>query len=65
MFDDVKVQRARWDAPKGIILSDGMLPEEFSMHTAETLRSGGPYAVLEPIFDVVQKYCIVPRWKAP
>lgn len=35
-------------------MSDGeLLPEEFSMHTAETLRAGGPWgqAFPEPIFD--------------
>ncbi|WP_154115886.1 single-stranded-DNA-specific exonuclease RecJ [Vibrio cincinnatiensis] len=39
---------------KGILLSDGELkPEEFSMHTAETLRAGGPWgqAFPEPLFD--------------
>ncbi|EOA6549629.1 single-stranded-DNA-specific exonuclease RecJ [Vibrio vulnificus] len=41
-------------ALKGIVLSDGELkPEEFSMHTAELLRSAGPWgqAFPEPIFD--------------
>ncbi len=41
-------------ALKGVILSDGELkPEEFSMHTAELLRSAGPWgqAFPEPVFD--------------
>ncbi|HFQ5017343.1 single-stranded-DNA-specific exonuclease RecJ [Vibrio vulnificus] len=41
-------------ALKGIVLSDGELkPEEFSMYTAELLRSAGPWgqAFPEPIFD--------------
>ncbi len=39
---------------KGIVLSDGELtPEEFSMHTAELLRSAGPWgqAFPDPLFD--------------
>ena len=39
---------------KGIILSDGELtPEAFSIHTAELLRSAGPWgqAFPEPVFD--------------
>ncbi len=39
---------------KGVILTDGeLLPEEFSMYTAETLRAGGPWgqAFPEPMFD--------------
>ena len=39
---------------KGVILSDGELqPEEFSMHTAQMLRDGGPWgqAFPEPLFD--------------
>jgi single-stranded-DNA-specific exonuclease len=54
MFDDVVRKELGETALKGIILSDGeLLPEEFSMHTAETLRSGGPWgqAFPEPIFD--------------
>ncbi|GLT20160.1 ssDNA exonuclease RecJ [Vibrio zhanjiangensis] len=52
---DIAVQAELDDAAlKGIILSDGELkPEEFSMHTAEQLRSAGPWgqAFPEPIFD--------------
>lgn len=39
---------------RGVVLSDGELkPEEFSMNTAEMLRSGGPWgqAFPEPVFD--------------
>ena len=39
---------------KGVVLSDGeLLPEEFSMHTAQMLRDGGPWgqAFPEPLFD--------------
>ncbi|MGO2318363.1 MAG: single-stranded-DNA-specific exonuclease RecJ [Vibrio toranzoniae] len=54
LFNDVVKNELGETALKGIILSDGeLLPEEFSMHTAETLRSGGPWgqAFPEPIFD--------------
>ncbi len=54
LFDSV-VRQALDDAMlKGVILTDGELtPEEFSMNTAEILRSGGPWgqAFPEPIFD--------------
>jgi len=54
LFDEIVKQELDEAALKGIILSDGELkPEEFSMHTAETLRAGGPWgqAFPEPIFD--------------
>lgn len=41
-------------ALKGVLLSDGeLLPEDFSMYTAETIRAGGPWgqAFPEPLFD--------------
>ncbi len=54
LFDAVVRQDLDDAMLKGIILTDGELtPEEFSMHTAETLRAGGPWgqAFPEPIFD--------------
>ncbi|MFV0449541.1 MAG: single-stranded-DNA-specific exonuclease RecJ [Vibrio sp.] len=54
LFDEVVRQDLDDAMLKGVILSDGELkPEEFSMHTAETLRAGGPWgqAFPEPIFD--------------
>ncbi len=54
LFDAVVRQDLDDALLKGIILTDGELtPEEFSMHTAETLRAGGPWgqAFPEPIFD--------------
>ncbi|WP_104024305.1 single-stranded-DNA-specific exonuclease RecJ [Vibrio hyugaensis] len=54
MFDDVVKKELDEAALKGVIMSDGELkPEEFSMHVAEQLRSGGPFgqAFPEPIFD--------------
>ncbi|MGR4989496.1 single-stranded-DNA-specific exonuclease RecJ [Vibrio rotiferianus] len=54
LFDDVVKKELDEAALKGVILSDGELkPEEFSMHVAEQLRSGGPFgqAFPEPIFD--------------
>ncbi|KAB0304573.1 single-stranded-DNA-specific exonuclease RecJ [Vibrio fortis] len=54
LFDEAVKQDLGETALKGIILSDGeLLPEEFSMHTAEFLRAGGPWgqAFPEPIFD--------------
>ncbi|MDN3609060.1 single-stranded-DNA-specific exonuclease RecJ [Vibrio ostreicida] len=54
LFDQVVKQELDDAALKGVILSDGeLLPEEFSMHTAEILRAGGPWgqAFPEPIFD--------------
>ncbi|KIF50695.1 single-stranded-DNA-specific exonuclease RecJ [Vibrio owensii] len=53
-FDDVVKKELDEAALKGVIMSDGELkPEEFSMHVAEQLRSGGPFgqAFPEPIFD--------------
>ena len=41
-------------ALKGVILSDGELkPEEFSMHVAELLRSGGPWG------QAFQSHCLM------
>ncbi|EPR4993068.1 single-stranded-DNA-specific exonuclease RecJ [Vibrio navarrensis] len=54
LFDQVVKQELDEAALKGIILSDGELqPEQFSMHTAEMLRSAGPWGqgFPEPIFD--------------
>ncbi|KIF45511.1 ssDNA exonuclease RecJ [Vibrio owensii 47666-1] len=54
LFDDVVKKELDEAALKGVIVSDGELkPEEFSMHVAEQLRSGGPFgqAFPEPIFD--------------
>lgn len=54
LFNQTVEQELDEAALKGVILSDGELrPEEFSMHTAHVLRSGGPWgqAFPEPIFD--------------
>lgn len=54
LFDQVVKQELDEAALKGSILSDGELqPEQFSMHTAEMLRSAGPWGqgFPEPIFD--------------
>ncbi len=54
LFDDVVKKELDEAALKGVIMSDGELkPEEFSMHVAEQLRSGGPFgqAFPDPIFD--------------
>ncbi|MGC9460912.1 single-stranded-DNA-specific exonuclease RecJ [Vibrio genomosp. F10] len=54
LFDQVVKQELDDNALKGVILSDGeLLPEQFSMHTAESLRAGGPWgqAFPEPMFD--------------
>lgn len=54
LFDQVVREELDDAALKGIVLSDGeLVPEEFSMHTAELIRSGGPWgqAFPEPIFD--------------
>ncbi|RJX70736.1 single-stranded-DNA-specific exonuclease RecJ [Vibrio sinensis] len=54
LFDEAVREDLDDAALKGVILSDGELkPEEFSMHTAELLRSGGPWgqAFPEPLFD--------------
>ncbi|HDY7867085.1 TPA: single-stranded-DNA-specific exonuclease RecJ [Vibrio vulnificus] len=54
LFDQLVKRELDEAALKGIVLSDGELkPEEFSMHTAEMLRSAGPWgqAFPEPIFD--------------
>ena len=54
LFDEVVRQELDDAMLKGVILTDGELkPEEFAMHTAETLRAGGPWgqAFPEPIFD--------------
>jgi single-stranded-DNA-specific exonuclease len=53
-FDDIVRSSIDETALKGVLLSDGeLLPEEFSMYTAETLRAGGPWgqAFPEPLFD--------------
>ncbi|NAX20196.1 single-stranded-DNA-specific exonuclease RecJ [Vibrio sp. V39_P1S14PM300] len=54
LFDLAVKQDLDDAALKGVVLSDGELkPEEFSMHVAEMLRSGGPWgqAFNEPVFD--------------
>ncbi|EPM7908478.1 single-stranded-DNA-specific exonuclease RecJ [Vibrio alginolyticus] len=54
LFDEVVKKELDEAALKDVIMSDGELkPEEFSMHVAEQLRSGGPFgqAFPEPIFD--------------
>ncbi|WED21385.1 single-stranded-DNA-specific exonuclease RecJ [Vibrio sp. JC009] len=53
-FDQAVRNVLEEDALKGVILTDGeLLPEEFSMLTAEQLRSGGPWGqnFPEPVFD--------------
>jgi single-stranded-DNA-specific exonuclease len=53
-FDDEVRSELDETALKGVILSDGeLLPEEFSMLTAEQLRNGGPWGqnFPEPVFD--------------
>ncbi|WGY47859.1 single-stranded-DNA-specific exonuclease RecJ [Vibrio sp. ABG19] len=54
LFDQVVRQDLDEALLKGVILTDGELtPEEFSMHTAEMLRAGGPWgqAFPEPVFE--------------
>lgn len=54
LFDEAVKNELDEAVLKGVIVSDGELkPEEFSMHTAELLRSGGPWgqAFPEPLFD--------------
>ncbi|MFH0256071.1 single-stranded-DNA-specific exonuclease RecJ [Vibrio rumoiensis] len=54
LFDLAVREELDESALEGVILSDGELkPEEFSMHTAEELRAGGPWgqAFPEPMFD--------------
>ncbi|MGJ7095196.1 single-stranded-DNA-specific exonuclease RecJ [Vibrio hannami] len=53
-FDQAVRKELDETALKGVILSDGELqPEEFSMATAEQIRSGGPWGqnFPEPVFD--------------
>lgn len=53
-FDQLVREELHESALKGVILSDGeLLPEEFSMHTAQQLRDSGPWgqAFPEPLFD--------------
>ncbi len=53
-FDRSVREELNESALKGVILSDGeLLPEEFSMHTAQLLRDAGPWgqAFPEPLFD--------------
>ena len=54
LFDEAVKQDLDEAALKGVILSDGeLIPENFSLYTAEALRSGGPWGqgFPEPIFD--------------
>lgn len=54
LFDLAVREELDESALEGVVLSDGELtPEEFSMHTAELLRAGGPWgqAFPEPVFD--------------
>jgi single-stranded-DNA-specific exonuclease len=54
LFDQVVRETLDESSLKGVLLSDGeLLPEDFSLHTAEILRSGGPWgqAFPEPLFD--------------
>ncbi|MDB1124826.1 single-stranded-DNA-specific exonuclease RecJ [Vibrio algarum] len=54
LFDQLVRDELDESALQGVILSDGELkPEEFSMHTANQLREGGPWGqnFPEPIFD--------------
>ncbi|CCN48030.1 Single-stranded-DNA-specific exonuclease recJ [Vibrio nigripulchritudo MADA3029] len=54
LFDEAVRQDLNEASLKGVVMSDGeLLPEEFSMHVAETLRGAGPWgqAFPEPIFD--------------
>lgn len=49
LFDQLVREELDEAALKGIILSDGELkPEEFSLHTAELLRAGGPWGQAFP-----------------
>ena len=53
-FDELVRAELDESALQGVILSDGELqPEEFSMHTAQQLREGGPWGqnFPEPVFD--------------
>lgn len=53
-FDDVVRESVEEEALTGVVLSDGeLMPEEFTLGTAEILRAGGPWgqAFPEPIFD--------------
>ncbi|WP_105902180.1 single-stranded-DNA-specific exonuclease RecJ [Vibrio gangliei] len=54
LFDQAVREELDESALEGVLLSDGeLMPEEFSMHTAELLRAGGPWgqAFPEPLFD--------------
>ncbi len=54
LFDQIVRDEIDEAALKGVVLTDGELkPEEYSMHTAELLRSSGPWgqAFPEPLFD--------------
>jgi single-stranded-DNA-specific exonuclease len=54
LFDEAVRDELDDASLKGVVLSDGELkPEEFSLHTAELLRAGGPWGqgFAEPIFD--------------
>lgn len=54
LFDQAVRDEIDEAALKGIVLSDGeLLPEEFSINTAEILRAAGPWgqAFPEPLFD--------------
>jgi len=54
LFDSVVKETLDNSALKRVVLSDGELhPDDFSMHTAEVIRQGGPWGqgFPEPIFD--------------
>jgi single-stranded-DNA-specific exonuclease len=54
LFDEAVRQDLDEASLKGVVMSDGeLLPEEFSVHVAETLRGSGPWGQVfpEPIFD--------------
>ncbi len=54
LFDDISRKLLDDSALKGVVFSDGELkPEEFSLHTADILRQGGPWGqgFPEPVFD--------------
>ncbi|MCL9781046.1 single-stranded-DNA-specific exonuclease RecJ [Vibrio sp. S4M6] len=54
LFDQIVSEEVNKAQLRGVVLTDGeLVPEEYSMHTAEMLRSAGPWgqAFPEPLFD--------------
>ena len=59
LFDEVVKKELDEAALKGVIMSDGELkPEEFSMHVAEQLRSGGPFSLQKRRKSLKPKECL-------